>query len=91
LILTAICISGCRAIQNSIPQHNKENETPSEFADAYYMLIFGIVQIVLSQIPNLHNINWLSVVAAITSFAYCFIGMGLSIMQIMGMHASPFE
>ncbi|KAK2378217.1 hypothetical protein P8452_49739 [Trifolium repens] len=80
VITTSISL---RAIQNSIPQDNKENETPSEFADAYYMLIFGIVQIVLSQIPNLHNINWLSVVAAITSFAYCFIGMGLSIMQIM--------
>lgn len=50
------------------------------------MLLFGIVQIFLSQIPNLHNINWLSVLAAIMSFAYCFIGMGLSIMQIIGMH-----
>ncbi|XP_045827787.1 probable amino acid permease 7 [Trifolium pratense] len=80
VITTSISL---RAIQNSFSRHNKENETVSEFADAYYMLIFGIVQIVLSQIPNLHNINWLSVVAAITSFAYCFIGMGLSIMQIM--------
>lgn len=86
LILTAICICGCRAIQISISQHYKEKETPSEFADAYYMLIFGIVQIALSQIPNLHDMHWLSVVAAITSFGYCFIGMGLSIMQIIGMH-----
>ncbi|AET00870.1 putative amino acid transporter, transmembrane domain-containing protein [Medicago truncatula] len=80
VITTAISL---RAIQISISQHNKENETPSEFADAYYMLIFGIVQIALSQIPNLHDIHWLSVVAAITSFGYCFIGMGLSIMQII--------
>ncbi|XP_058742801.1 probable amino acid permease 7 [Vicia villosa] len=94
-ILVNICIYGfgiafvitssisLRAIQNSFSHPDKENEATSEFADAFYMLLFGILQIVLSQIPNLHDLNWLSVVAAITSFAYCFIGMGLSIMQIM--------
>lgn len=88
LMLMAICICGCRAIQNSICYHNKgcESETTREFADAYYMLLFGVIQIVLSQIPNLHNINWLSVVAAIMSFTYCFIGLGLSILQILGIH-----
>lgn len=48
------------------------------------MLIFGAVQIVLSQIPNFHNIQWLSVVAAIMSFAYAFIGMALAIVKIVG-------
>ncbi|KAL4328044.1 hypothetical protein HN51_035301 [Arachis hypogaea] len=37
------------------------------------------------KIPNFHNIEWLSVVAAIMSFAYSFIGMALSILQIKGM------
>ncbi|MED6215949.1 hypothetical protein PIB30_118399 [Stylosanthes scabra] len=46
------------------------------------MLIFGAIQVVLSQIPNFHNIEWLSVAAAIMSFAYSFIGMALSIVQI---------
>jgi len=49
------------------------------------MLLFGVIQIILSQIPNFHNIEWLSVVAAIMSFTYSFIGMGLSIAQIIGM------
>lgn len=80
VITTSISL---RSIQDSICNHNNGSETTSELADAYYMLLFGIVQIFLSQIPNLHNINWLSVLAAIMSFAYCFIGMGLSIMQII--------
>lgn len=86
LILTAICICGCRAIQNSICYHNEGPEAACEFVDAYYMLLFGAVQIVLSQIPNFHNIEWLSVLAATMSFTYSFIGMGLSIMQTIGMH-----
>ncbi|KAI9100338.1 hypothetical protein K1719_024556 [Acacia pycnantha] len=31
------------------------------------MIGFGIVEIVLSQIPNFHKLSWLSVIAAITS------------------------
>lgn len=52
------------------------------------MLIFGAIQVVLSQIPNFHDIEWLSIVAAIMSFAYAFIGMGLAITQVKGMMLS---
>ncbi|XP_027329975.1 probable amino acid permease 7 [Abrus precatorius] len=76
VITTAISL---RAIQNSICFHQKGDEAACEIVDAYYMLLFGAIQIVLSQIPNFHNIKWLSVVAAIMSFTYSFIGMGLSI------------
>ncbi|KAM0940786.1 putative amino acid transporter, transmembrane domain-containing protein [Dioscorea sansibarensis] len=44
-----------------------------------FMLIFGMVQLVLSQFPSLENITWLSVVAVVTSFAYSFISLGLCI------------
>ncbi|RYR21506.1 hypothetical protein Ahy_B03g066815 [Arachis hypogaea] len=74
-----------RTILVSIYYHTNEEEVACEFVDAYYMLIFGAIQVVLSQIPNFHNIEWLSVVAAIMSFAYSFIGMALSILQIKGM------
>ncbi|KAG4402894.1 hypothetical protein GLYMA_02G303700v4 [Glycine max] len=81
VITTAISL---RTIQNSFCYHNKGPEAACESVDAYYMLLFGAIQIVLSQIPNFHNIKWLSVVAAIMSFTYSFIGMGLSIAQIIG-------
>lgn len=42
------------------------------------MLAFSLVQVVLSQFPGLEHITWLSIVAAIMSFAYSFIGLGLS-------------
>lgn len=50
----------------------------------YFMLLFGLIQIFMSQIPNFHNMLWLSLVAAIMSFAYSFIGIGLSLGKIIG-------
>jgi hypothetical protein len=48
------------------------------------MLIFGAVQIVTSQIPDFHSIEWLSVLAAIMSFAYSLIGFGLGLATVIG-------
>ncbi|MED6148305.1 hypothetical protein PIB30_051928 [Stylosanthes scabra] len=70
-----------RAIQESNCHIQKGNNGACEFGESYYMIIFGLVQILLSQIPNFHNIQWLSVVAAVMSFAYAFIGMGFAIKQ----------
>ncbi|XP_040385779.1 amino acid permease 6-like [Oryza brachyantha] len=42
-----------------------------------YMVVFGLFQLLLSQLPSLHNIAWLSVVAVATSFGYSFISLGL--------------
>ncbi|CAL1361391.1 unnamed protein product [Linum trigynum] len=44
-----------------------------------YMVIFWCIQLVLSQIPNFHKLSWLSIVAVVMSFAYSFIGLGLSV------------
>ncbi|KAK7299878.1 hypothetical protein RJT34_10706 [Clitoria ternatea] len=68
-----------REIQNSYCHHSERDGAACESGDAYYILLFGAIQIVLSQIPNFHNIKWLSVFAATMSFAYSFIGIGLSI------------
>ena len=48
------------------------------------MLLFGVVQIVMSQIPNFHKMEWLSVIAAIMSFTYSFIGFGLGFAKVIG-------
>ncbi|KAH0897106.1 hypothetical protein HID58_046674, partial [Brassica napus] len=42
-----------------------------------FMIIFACIQIVLSQIPNFHNLSWLSILAAVMSFSYASIGIGL--------------
>ena len=49
------------------------------------MLLFGLVQIVVSQIPDFHNMEWLSVVAALMSFTYSFIGFSLGVAKVIGM------
>jgi len=47
------------------------------------MLGFGMLQILLSQIPNFHKLTCLSTVAAITSFCYALIGSGLSLAVVV--------
>lgn len=47
------------------------------------MMMFGLVQIVMSFIPDLHNMTWVSIVAAIMSFTYSFIGLGLGIATVV--------
>jgi hypothetical protein len=46
------------------------------------MISFGIVQLVLSQIPNFGELWWLSYIAAGMSFIYSTIGLGLGIGKI---------
>ncbi|CAI9088989.1 OLC1v1023466C1 [Oldenlandia corymbosa var. corymbosa] len=80
-ITAAISMS---AIQRSNCFHQEGHNAPCEFGDRFYMLLFGAVQILFSQIPNFHEMEWLSVIAAIMSFAYTFIGMGLGAAKVIG-------
>ncbi|KAL8145379.1 amino acid permease 6-like [Apium graveolens] len=54
-----------------------------------YMSVFAAIQIVLSQIPNFHKLSWLSILAAVMSFAYSSIGLALSIAKVAGDGAHP--
>ncbi|CAM8942358.1 unnamed protein product [Rhodiola kirilowii] len=49
-----------------------------------YMITFGCIQLVISQIPNFHKLAWLSVVAAVMSFSYSGIGVGLALAKVVG-------
>lgn len=73
-----------RAIQRSNCFHNKGHNAPCEFGDNLYILLFGVIQILFSQIPNFHEMEWLSIVAAIMSFAYTFIGAALGLAKVIG-------
>lgn len=54
------------------------------------MLLFGIVQIFVSQIPDFSNTKWLSVVAAIMSFTYSGIGSALGLAKVLGRKTNAF-
>ncbi|GAV74778.1 Aa_trans domain-containing protein [Cephalotus follicularis] len=73
-----------RAIQKSNCYHKEGHEAACDYKDTVYMLLFGTVQIVVSQIPNFHNIQWLSIIAAIMSFTYSSIGFALGLAKVIG-------
>ncbi|CAH8363425.1 unnamed protein product [Eruca vesicaria subsp. sativa] len=81
-IVTATCI---RAIFRSNCYHRKGHNATCSYGykNNYFMLLFGVLQIFMSQIPNFHDMLWLSVVAAIMSFAYSSIGLGLAVGRII--------
>ncbi len=47
-----------------------------------YMIAFGITEIIFSQIPDFDQLWWLSIVAAVMSFTYSTIGLGLGIAKV---------
>lgn len=48
------------------------------------MLIFGAIQVIVSQIPDFRNTEWLSITAAIMSFTYASIGSALGLAKVIG-------
>ncbi|KAJ4823379.1 hypothetical protein Tsubulata_021741, partial [Turnera subulata] len=74
----------CRAIRKSNCRHREGREAPCAYDDAFYpMLLYGVVQVVMSQIPDMHNMDWVSIVSAIMSFTYAFIGFALGFTQVV--------
>ena len=61
--------------------HSKGHSADCGVYTTMYMVVFGISQIVFSQLPNLHEMAWLSILAAVMSFSYATIGVGLSLAQ----------
>lgn len=72
------------AISKSNCFHKKGHQADCKVSNNAYMVIFAVIQIILSQVPNFHKLSPLSVIAAIMSFTYSLIGIGLSIAKIAG-------
>uniref|UniRef100_A0A0E0MDE0 Amino acid transporter transmembrane domain-containing protein n=1 Tax=Oryza punctata TaxID=4537 RepID=A0A0E0MDE0_ORYPU len=69
------------AIKRADCFHEKGHKNACRSSSNPYMILFGVVQIVFSQIPDFDQIWWLSIVAAIMSFTYSTIGLSLGIAQ----------
>lgn len=72
------------AVKRSNCFHKHGHENKCHISNYPYMIIFAGIQIILSQIPNFHKLSWLSILAAVMSFAYSSIGLGLSIAKVAG-------
>ncbi|KAL7101937.1 hypothetical protein ACP275_08G087500 [Erythranthe tilingii] len=70
------------AIKRSNCFHESDGKNPCHMSSNPYMIAFGVTQILFSQIPDFDQIWWLSIVAAIMSFTYSSIGLGLGIIQV---------
>ncbi|KAL8130997.1 hypothetical protein AgCh_007065 [Apium graveolens] len=79
------------AVKRSNCFHDKGTHDHKLCSDSSYpfMSVFAIIQIILSQIPNFHKLSWLSILAAVMSFAYSSIGLGLSIAKVVGAGPHP--
>ncbi|KAL2548430.1 Amino acid permease 8 [Forsythia ovata] len=71
------------AITKSDCYHKRGHEAPCRVSHNPYMIALGIFEIFLSQIPNFHKLSMLSVVAAILSFGYSSIGVGLAFTKVI--------
>ncbi|KAF8024694.1 hypothetical protein BT93_F1774 [Corymbia citriodora subsp. variegata] len=69
---------------NCFHKHGHDAKSICQTSDYPFMIIFACIQIVLSQIPDFHKLSWLSIVAAVMSFAYSTIGVALSIVKVAG-------
>lgn len=73
-----------RAVKRSNCFHSSEGKDPCHLSSNPYMIAFGVIQILFSQIPDFDQLWWLSIVAAVMSFTYSTIGLGLGIAKVVG-------
>ncbi|KAL9230356.1 hypothetical protein vseg_005719 [Gypsophila vaccaria] len=71
------------AIHKSNCYHKEGHKAACNFSSNPYMIGLGIFEIFLSQIPSFHKLTWLSTLAALMSFGYSSIGIGLSLATII--------
>uniref|UniRef100_J3MCN0 Amino acid transporter transmembrane domain-containing protein n=2 Tax=Oryza brachyantha TaxID=4533 RepID=J3MCN0_ORYBR len=67
------------AVQSVNRFHRKwvGNDVGGGTSGVTYTVVFGAFQLLLSQLPSLENVAWLSVIAVATSFGYSSICLGL--------------
>ncbi|XP_022873377.1 probable amino acid permease 7 [Olea europaea var. sylvestris] len=83
IVYTITSSISMRAIQRSNCYHSEGHKASCNYGITYYMLAFGIIQAIVSQIPDFQNTEWLSVIAAIMSFSYSIIGSALGLGKVI--------
>ncbi|GLJ07349.1 hypothetical protein SUGI_0064940 [Cryptomeria japonica] len=72
-----------RAIRQSDCYHKNGHDYHCQYSAYPFLIIFGITQVILSQIPSFHKLSGLSIIAAIMSISYSTIGLGLGIAKVV--------
>ncbi|CAK7344755.1 unnamed protein product [Dovyalis caffra] len=82
-VTTAISIA---SVKRTTCFHDKGHNAECGISGYLYMLIYGAIEIFLSQCPNLEKVAILSVIASVTSFAYALIALCLSVAKLSSNH-----
>ncbi|CAI0423637.1 unnamed protein product [Linum tenue] len=79
-ITASMCMATiCRSVRRKKCLHAEDN---CHVSTTIYMIIFGSIQLILCQVPNFHKLSWISILAAVMSITYSFIGLGLSVAKV---------
>ncbi|CAN4099700.1 unnamed protein product [Withania somnifera] len=70
------------AVKRSDCFHKHGHHATCHVSSTPYIIMFGVMEIIFSQIPDFDQISWLSIVAAVMSFTYSTIGLGLGVAQV---------
>ncbi|XP_077231400.1 amino acid permease 4-like [Tasmannia lanceolata] len=70
------------AVKKSNCFHKSGGKGPCHMSSNAYMIMFGITEVLFSQIPDFDQVWWLSIVAAIMSFTYSTVGLSLGIAKV---------
>nr|POE64667.1 amino acid permease 2 [Quercus suber] len=70
------------AIMRSNCFHKSGGKDPCHMSSNGHMITFGIIEVFFSQIPDFDQVRWLSIVAAIMSFTYSSVGLGLGLGKV---------
>ncbi|XP_031094081.1 amino acid permease 6-like [Ipomoea triloba] len=70
------------AIEKSNCYHKNGHDANCRQKNMSFTILYGMAQVFLSQIPNFHELAFLSIFAALMSFTYSSIALGLSIDRI---------
>lgn len=84
---TITAATSMMAVVRSNCYHYKGHDARCSASGTLYMIIFGTVEVILSQFPSLEKITVISVVAAVMSFAYSLIGLLMCIAKFASHHA----
>ncbi|XP_062208682.1 amino acid permease 3-like isoform X2 [Phragmites australis] len=68
--------------------HYRGRDAACVSSGTMYMVLFGLVEVVLSQLPSLEKLTLISVVAAVMSFTYSFVGLFLSAAKLAANHGA---
>lgn len=71
------------AINKSNCFHKEGHKADCRVHNNPFMILFAVFQVILSQVPNFDKLEPISVIAAVMSFTYSLIGIGLSIAKIV--------